>query len=212
MRLIRFSLIAALLACGSPQLGLTDGVPGDFDFYVLALSWSPTYCLNSERPDARQCGSEPYGFIVHGLWPQYDAGYPDYCETSTDNRPSAEIVDSVLDIMPSPDLVDYQWQKHGTCAGLPPRAYFKLLRNAYEKIQIPSDFSAGRASLGPMAIERAFLSINPNLPAGGIAVICSRGALAEVRICLTKDLDFRTCNEVDRDSCRAQAISVPAER
>ncbi len=43
-------LAVALAACGAAQplpanaQGDRGGMPGDFDYYVLALSWSPTYC------------------------------------------------------------------------------------------------------------------------------------------------------------------------
>jgi ribonuclease T2 len=212
MRHALFGFVLALAACALSRPALADGIPGSFDFYVLSLSWSPTYCLITDRPDRRQCGDRSYGFVVHGLWPQYEAGYPDYCEGSAYERPPNEVVDSVLDIMPSHGLVHHQWRKHGTCAGLPHPDYFDLVREAFEVIEIPSEFAGGSASLDPTAVERAFLSANPDLTPGGIAVTCKRGALSEVRICLTKDLDFRECDEVDRDSCRMGRISVPAIR
>ncbi|MGI9404557.1 MAG: hypothetical protein ACR2OF_08650, partial [Hyphomicrobium sp.] len=50
-------------------------VAGEFDYYALVLSWSPTECLTSTRgrSDA-QCArrdGKRYGFVLHGLWPQY---------------------------------------------------------------------------------------------------------------------------------------------
>lgn len=212
MRLPIFGLAAALVACAFPRPSLADGIPGSFDFYVLSLSWSPTYCLIDDRPDRRQCDDGSYGFVVHGLWPQYETGYPDYCEGSAYDRPPDEVVESVLDIMPSRSLVHHQWRKHGTCAGLGHRAYFDLLQDAFATIEIPGEFDAGSQSLDPMAVEKAFLSANSDLTASGIAVTCRRGALSEVRICLTKDLEFRECDEVDRNSCRSRRIDVPAVR
>lgn len=212
MKLFSLAGVAAFLACVSPQQSLADGLPGSFDFYVLSLSWSPTYCLIDERPDPRQCDSEPYGFIVHGLWPQYENGYPDYCEGSAYERPPDEVVDSVLDIMPSRGLVHHQWRKHGTCTGIAHSDYFELVRQAFETLEIPDEFDRGQRSVDPIAVERAFLARNPELTARGIAVTCKRGALSEVRICLTKDLEFRDCDEVNRDACRANRVSVPAAR
>ena len=47
-----------------------DAEPGTFDYYLLSLSWSPAYCLSD--PGAAECnGPRRFGFIVHGLWPQY---------------------------------------------------------------------------------------------------------------------------------------------
>jgi ribonuclease T2 len=47
--------------------------PGQFDYYVLSLSWSPSFCeASGERgaPPQQQCGARAYSFVVHGLWPQ----------------------------------------------------------------------------------------------------------------------------------------------
>jgi ribonuclease T2 len=55
---------------------------GQFDFYVLALSWSPGFCENSGSR-SRQCDSgRGLGFVTHGLWPQNEQGYPSFCEPS----------------------------------------------------------------------------------------------------------------------------------
>ena len=54
-----------------------------FDFYVLALSWSPSYCASfGDRANRQQCeADDPLGFVVHGLWPQFTTGYPTECPT-----------------------------------------------------------------------------------------------------------------------------------
>ncbi|MCB1968558.1 MAG: ribonuclease, partial [Candidatus Accumulibacter sp.] len=61
----------------------TTSVPlgSGFDFYVLALSWSPAYCLiEGDRANKQQCAEErDLGFVVHGLWPQFESGYPEFC-------------------------------------------------------------------------------------------------------------------------------------
>src|SRR5664279_6001869 len=54
-----------------------QNAPGEFDFYVLSLSWSPSFCEQaSERGNGgrsgAQCGGRPFSFVVHGLWPQYE--------------------------------------------------------------------------------------------------------------------------------------------
>ena len=90
---------------------------GAFDFYVLALSWSPSYCA-AEGPDAnpQQCGvDKDYAFIVHGLWPQFEKGYPSRCATRIPDRVPNDLARSMVDIMPSFGLIGHQWRKHGTC-------------------------------------------------------------------------------------------------
>lgn len=216
--LIRLTcLVLALL----PQLLLPPlaaaqdrSTPEPFDFYVLALSWSPAYCaLNRQRANPQQCGSDKsYRFIVHGLWPQRERGWSDYCVLPRDLPPSAGDIRSMLDIMPSQGLVQHQWRKHGTCSGLAPSDYFSKTRQAFEKIRIPGTFSrmTRRGRISPDGAEAAFVAANPGLTREGMAVSCNRGVLTEVRICLTKGLEFRTCPSVDRSGCRASSLDVPA--
>jgi ribonuclease T2 len=211
--LIRFA-VAILLAIAAPLAAFAEDEAGDFDFYVLALSWSPSYCAISSSNDAEQCGIERHGFIVHGLWPQYEAGYPEYCHSPMSRRLPNSTRDAIFDIMPSTGLIHHQWKKHGICTGLAHSAYFDLLRLAFDKISIPNDFIApnDNKSRDPAAIEAAFLKANPGLSANGIAVTCKQRRLADVRICLTRDLDFRSCYEVDRRGCRSPMVGVPGVR
>src|ERR1700757_3860920 len=85
--------------------------PGVFDYYVLALSWSPEFCHS--HPSNVQCSGHS-GFVVHGLWPQFVHGYPEHCSMQPDlANPS-----SMTDLMPDPSLVAHEWATHGTCSGL----------------------------------------------------------------------------------------------
>jgi ribonuclease T2 len=191
--------------------------PGKFDFYVLALSWSPTFCETlRERGSTRtneQCGERPYAFVVHGLWPQHEQGFPGSCQVPAP-RLNRDIVASMLDLMPSPRLVFQQWDRHGTCSGLPARAYFDMVRKARAVVKIPDEFAGLKAPLtvAPDEVETAFVKTNPQLARGGIAISCDDRRLREVRICLTKDLAFRECAEVDRRACRRDRIGVPPAR
>ena len=94
--------------------------PGRFDFYVLSLSWSPSFCKESEergRPSNDQCRGRPYSFVVHGLWPQYERGFPRDCQVPAP-RLSRELTTSLLDLMPAPGLIYQEWDQHGPCSGL----------------------------------------------------------------------------------------------
>lgn len=214
MRGFLTSIFALILAFAAPAAVLADDLAGDFDFFVLSLSWSPTYCTIEGSPDEAQCGVERHGFIVHGLWPQYERGFPEYCRSTMDDRVPNATIRSIFDIMPSPGLIRFQWRKHGICTGLPQNAYFDLVRQAYEKISVPQSLTNPPRDmrLDPAAIETAFLDANPGLAARGIAVTCKQQHLADVRICLTRDLEFRDCREVDRGACRSRRIEVPAIR
>ncbi len=204
-------LLAALLNAGVAR---ADGErPGEFDFYVLSLSWSPTFCESPEGRGSEQCAARrPFAFVVHGLWPQYERGYPAFCPA--DAAPDLEGVRSVLDIMPSAGLVRHQWRKHGTCSGLGTRGYFDAVREAFARVEIPPSLQRldKAVSVEPRAVERAFRAVNPGIQDAGIAVTCDGRRLAEVRICMTKEFDFRPCPEVDRRGCTARSIVLPPVR
>lgn len=181
-----------------------------FDFYVLALLWSPSYCeAEGEQANQQQC-SRPYGFAVHGLWPQFEKnGWPEDCPTSEPDV-SKETMRGLYDLIPSAGLIRYEWRKHGTCAGLAQADYWRVLRAAWERVTIPAGYGDQGMSIEPGTLERAFLSANPGLPANGAAVICDDQYFREIRICLTKDLAFRSCPEVDRRDCRLKTAEMPA--
>ena len=188
--------------------------PGDFEFFLLSLSWSPSYCAaQGAARDARQCRSaRPFAFIVHGLWPQKSGSYPDFCQTPPPFVPE-ETITAMGDIMPSKGLILHEWRKHGTCTGLSPEAYFALVRAAFAKVAIPEAFAAPRAplSMTAQAVEEAFRAANPALGGDMIAVDCQSDRLREVRICLSKDLAFTPCPQVDRRGCALRRVlEIPA--
>ena len=198
--LTRLAAVAALLPLsvisGSAQ-DRRQNEPGQFDFYVLSLSWSPSFCdavtERSADSAARQpeCGDKPYAFIVRGLWPQYEKGFPEYCQNPAP-RLDRNVVSSMIDLMPSPRLIFREWDRHGVCSGLPARAYFETIRKARAMVKIPNDFLDLNQprSVTPSEVEDAFIAANPGLSHDGIAVGCDAKRLNEVRICLSKELNF----------------------
>jgi ribonuclease T2 len=193
--------------------------PGKFDFYVLTLSWSPSFCeVSQERSGGRvtqreQCGDRPFSFVVHGLWPQYEKGFPEYCQNPAP-RLNRDIVSSMLDLMPSPRLIFRQWDRHGTCSGLAARAYFDQVRRARAAVKIPDNFLDLNEPLtvSPAEVEDAFMQVNPGLSRASVAVSCDTRRLHEVRICMTRDLKFHDCAEVDRRACRRDKLVMPPVR
>ncbi|PTQ73408.1 ribonuclease T2 family protein [Celeribacter persicus] len=174
---------------------LADGEQaGDFDYYVLSLSWSPTWCaLEGDARNSPQCDQD-FGWVLHGLWPQYERGWPSYCNT-TAHDPSKRETAAMADIMGTSGAAWYQWKKHGRCSGLSSRDFFDLSRLAYEKITRPEVFRKLRddVKLPASVIEEAFLRDNPDLDANEITVTCKSSRIQEVRICLTRDLEPRRC-------------------
>lgn len=180
-----------------------------FDFYVLALSWSPAFCAtDAGKNSPTQCGSgADFGFITHGLWPQFESGWPSFCQSPHGDRMPSDIATALLPIMPDRRLIAHQWDKHGTCAGLDQQSYARQIAVATDSIAIPSLFEGPiPGTLDARIIEQAFQQANPAIPHNGIAISCPNGRFAEVRICLDQNLSPRTCEEVDRQGCQQTGL------
>ena len=220
-RALLAAAFAAVLLVGTsalaPAQDMRQDRPGQFDFYVLSLSWSPSFCAEAAERGGRsggaQCGARPYSFVVHGLWPHYVKGFPEYCQVPSP-RLYHGIVSEMLDLMPAPRLIYNEWDKHGTCSGLSPQAYFETVRNARAAVKIPPEYLDLQQPLNvtPGAVTDAFIKANPGLGPNGIAVGCDNKRLTEVRLCLAKDLQFQDCTEIARRSCRRDQLIMPPVR
>lgn len=215
MRLL-IAWILLFAACFAPVRAPADGEPaGDFAYFVLALSWSPNWCAGTGRArGADQCRpGNGYGWVLHGLWPQYDRGWPSYCR-NPQAPPSRAMTAGMTDIMGSPGLAWHQWKKHGTCSGLDAGAYFALSRRAYAGIVRPPAFRglSSPVRLPASVVEEAFVKANPGITPEMITVTCRNGAIEEVRLCLTRDLDPRPCGADTRRDCRlTRAFLAPVD-
>ena len=203
--LLLFLLIAGGALLGSNrhrQRQHATGQPGAFDYYVLALSWSPEFCHG--HPSKPECALGRFGFVVHGLWPQYADGYPENCSTA----PGLEDPSRMADIMPDAGLVAHEWSTHGTCSGLDADAYFKLLRQAFESVKVPARLASPKQefSIPPQELKEEFVAANPRLKAEDLAVSCGNNYLTAVDVCFDKQLQPRACEGL-RD-CRANTIKV----
>lgn len=186
---------------------------GEFDYYVLSLSWSPNWCAyegdarGSEQCDARH----DHGWIMHGLWPQFHRGFPSYCKTS-ERPPSRRMTADMADIMGTSGLAWHQWKKHGTCTGLSAPAYYALSREAYRRVVRPPVFRKldQAVKLPASVVEDAFLQSNPDFEPDGITITCRAGHIQEARICLSRSLDPVPCGQdVVRDCTARDALFTP---
>ncbi len=207
----RLALLLALTALSGRAVAEQDRA-SDFDFYVLALSWSPSYCASVEPGRSPlQCDSgQSFAFVLHGLWPQYESGYPADC-SSEERCPSAALVASLLDIMPSEGLVHHQWRKHGSCSGLSAEDYFALARAAFDSLSIPEAYSApsNPLILSSWSLEAEFLADNPALADDAFSLVCRGSVLREIRVCLDQDLQPRACAELEERDCRRRSLTLP---
>jgi len=189
-----------------------EGEAGAFDYFVLSLSWAPTYCL-SHADDGEECSSKGYGFVLHGLWPQYDSGgYPERCQSDFDL--SAEAAATGRTLYPSARLMSHEWQEHGTCSGLSALDYFRAADRSTAAVKIPEEFDAPRSdrTLTADQVLELFRRDNPGMPAGAMTVACNRATVSEIRICLTRDLGVRSCGRGVHTSCPRVPLRVPAAR
>lgn len=212
MTVLRRSLLVLALLSASAA-GAAGERAGEFDYYVLALSWSPNWCVREgDARDSDQCEvGLGHGWTLHGLWPQLARGYPSYCQTAS-APPSRAMTARMVDIMGSAGLAWHQWKKHGSCTGLSATDYFALSREASEQVTRPAVFRAlDRAVRLPAAVvEEAFLKANPDLVADGLTVTCRDGYIQEVRVCLSRELEPQVCGpDVIRDCTATDALFTP---
>ncbi len=198
-------VVLSLLLAGTAPLRAEGEMAGDFDYYVLSLSWSPAWC--DEEGDARhapQCSpGARQGFVLHGLWPQWEAGWPEWCRTR-ERDPSRAETAAMAALLGGAGQAFHQWKKHGRCSGLSAAAYFDTARRAFAAITIPRVFArmTREVKVSAAVIEDAFLEANPGLSADDVTVVCGAGAIREVRICLTRELAPRPCGADTRRDCR----------
>ncbi|SLN54656.1 ribonuclease I [Pseudooctadecabacter jejudonensis] len=207
------SLIALLITLALPATSHAQDRAGDFDYYVLALSWSPTWCaLEGDDRGSPQCDADAdFGWVLHGLWPQYERGWPSDCRHSFRN-PSRSDTAAQADLYGSSGSAWHQWNKHGSCSGLSPDDFYDLSREAYSRITRPEVFRrlTDPVTLPASLIEEAFMRDNDGLDADEITITCRSGRIQEARICLTRDLELRHCgSDVIRDCSLDDALFDP---
>ena len=191
---------------------------GVFDYYTFVLSWSPTYCAENGERDKQQCSlGRKYSFVVHGLWPQYEKGWPQNCSVA-DSWVPKDVIGGMLDIMPSKRLVIHEWKKHGTCSGMSAKTYFKVTRKFHDVIKVPARYVAPSKPLlvTPRQMVKDFVSTNRWLKPEMISVMCGnrrdRARLREIRFCFTRKGAPRACGQNERRSCRAKQLVMPPVR
>ncbi|MES2900014.1 MAG: ribonuclease T2 [Pseudomonadota bacterium] len=213
MLLVRLCALACLLAAlNNAHARAPRGQAGQFDYYVLAMSWSPSYCATSHDPD--QCDSgRRLGFVLHGLWPQFENGYPENCSGA---RLPHDAVRRYAPLFPSPKLVGHEWRRHGTCSGLDPDSYFALSDKFRNQLQIPAALRQPEAPvrLTPRQFVHAFKNANPGMADGSVLPFCAGGGrfLRELHACFAKDGRSRACSESSlrrsHNSCRDETFLI----
>lgn len=213
-------LIPFILALFIPASAAADEErPRVFDYYVLAMSWSPTFCgSKNARAEREQCApGRKFAFVVHGLWPQYAEGWPDFCDTG-ERWVSEEQIDRMMDIMPSKKLIIHQWRKHGSCSGLSQEDYFETTRLWRDRLRIPARYLSPGADVmtTPDQLVQDFVKSNRDLTLDMISVQCGnakgQARLEELRICLDRTGAFTSCGRNEQRRCQASELILPRVR
>lgn len=222
------TLAAALPeASATPQAALVEPAPTDpasptslveqlaeFDYFVLALSWSPDYCASNGENDPQQCSvGRKLGFVLHGLWPQYQKGYPSDC--SSEKLP-ADLKTQFAGLYPNDKLFDHEWEKHGTCTGLEPEAYLELSRQLKAGVRLPEAFRAPESAFRTTRaeIKAGFVAANPGFAPETVEVSCSGSGryLKEIYVCFARDGQPLACSaemqKTAQKSCQAADFIV----
>jgi len=226
-------LVAALLALSAcakkdgPSCAVSDSLPRPMlegptrdeprrltatGSYVLAVTWSPEYCASrSTSPaDRLQCGGQAgsFGFVLHGLWPQGKGEErPQYC------KPARLIPDKILRehlcSTPSVQLMQHEWEKHGTCMYREPADYFAKSQPLYRALHYP-DMAALRGKKMPaQAFEQAFAAANEGMKADQLRLsVSDDGWLKEVWVCLDRKFNRKTCPPQVGGAARTTSVRI----
>ena len=222
---VRSVLLAATLLTGlmvtasagaGPRHQRSEGEPGQFDYYAVALSWSPAFCATHDDPNQCAPGRQT-GFVLHGLWPQYERGYPQSC--SNERLSSADMA-RYAGLYPSPKMIGHEWSKHGTCSGLNPAAYFGLSSKLRGQVAIPAAYQRPSQPVRTSYADfvGAFRAANPRLPEHSVLPFCGAGGrfLNEIHACFDKGGAGISCGpaEVRRseNTCRQPSFLIQAAR
>lgn len=232
---LRYALLAATVVATVASAALaqrpTQGrgnaegrnIAGQFDYYALVLSWSPSHCASTQGSGSDlQCGrsdGKRYSFVLHGLWPQYaPRGWPQDCPVRGRPFVPRPVITSMLDIMPSDRLVIHEYRKHGTCSGLEPAQYYDLSRKLFATVTVPDEYRNPFEALfvSPEDLVRDFMKVNPWLKPNMIGIACGSpgNRLTDVRICFSKEGQPTACtrNEDQRKMCSAPKVYLPPVR
>jgi ribonuclease T2 len=193
---------SAVTARPSPTVAAQiESRSANFDFYVLTLSWSPDYCTSNGGNDPQQCSlGKKLGFVLHGLWPQYNQGYPSDCSTV---KLPENVKAQFPNLYPSAELYDHEWEKHGTCSGLTPEQYLALSKRLKNSVAVPAPYQAPEkpVRVTSLQLKKEFVASNPSLSESSLAAYCSGSGrfLQELFVCFSTDGKPTSCSKEIHD-------------
>lgn len=180
--------------------------------YTLSVSWSPQYCVTrmTSPKDRLQCGGAvgAFGFTLHGLWPDgKSAKWPQYC-TPTRLAPERVFRDQLCNT-PSVQLIQHEWEKHGTCMAHDPAAFFRKSALLYRSLHLPDMTRFRGKTVAALTFQQAFADANRGMVADQMRLYVGKdGWLEEVWLCLDTAFHPRTCPVFQGGAAPAAAVKV----
>ena len=164
--------------------------------YTLALIWTPQHCFHAVGgAEAFKCGRDTgSGFVLHGLWPDGEGtSWPQWCAPAA-ILPKRTIA-AHYRATPSPQLMQHEWAKHGTCiAGATPDSYFDQSNRLFRQVRIPDMRKLAAAPTTESKFAQAFAAANPGMEPDSIRLnLNKQGWLQEVWLCLDTTFQSMHC-------------------
>jgi len=189
----------------SQAASTTADVFKPFDYFVLSLSWSPDYCATSGGGDTQQCSiGRRLGFVLHGLWPQNNQGYPSDC---TSEKMPQSVKSQFVGLYPNDALFDHEWEKHGTCTGVTPARFLALSKQFKEAVTVPAAYQRPETPFRTTAeqLREEFVKTNADFPSAAFEANCEGSGryLKELYVCFTRAGQPTACGaEVHKDALK----------
>ena len=155
--------------------------------YTLALIWTPQHCLRAVGgAESFQCNRDTGSrFVLHGLWPDGEGrNWPQWCAAAA--ILPKKVVAAHYWATPSPQLMQHEWAKHGTCiAGATPDTYFGQSNRLFYGLRFPDMRKLAEAPTTESKFAQAFAAANPGMEPDSIRLnLDKQGWLQEVWLCL----------------------------
>jgi len=102
-------------------------------------------------------------------------------------------------MMPDEDLIQAEWEKHGTCYYATAHDYYVIAERLFYGLDVPPNLKT--LAQNPTAstanqIKTEFLKLNPKLRSTNIVVqTASKNKLKEIQICYDLNYNFADCKQ-----------------
>lgn len=188
---------------------------GDFDYYVLSLSWQSAFCeINQQKPECQKQVDGDYSatnFTLHGLWPNRSGDKKHryaYCEVGASamrldkkghwcDQKAVYVDPELAEKMPGVQscLQMHEWVKHGSCSGLSMDKYFNVSLDLMDDIASTQLATMIRENIGRTISRKELLAVwKREFPATKNSLVprCrkigNQSYLTEIRVTLKKNM------------------------